>query len=238
MIPGDIPTPDIPGLVGELENQARALAEQRGLDPARVLGVVRRGIELIDRHGEGIPQTVLMLLRQATEQVSPERVLEVLEREDLLGIFSRLGLPAHLADENTPFHTVRELADLIGEFRAFLRRHEATLLEVGDPQADFARSRWLHRNLSRLYYLRVPASELRLGASSPKHTEFDIWQFREAVGERAHERDTGRLKLDRDDAVRLVKGRGKLLELKLGVLARLEESLRRGDHEELWSGCL
>jgi hypothetical protein len=234
----DTQAPHPPGPGGELEGQARALAEEHGLDPDRVLGVVRRGTDLIERHGDGMDQSILTLLREVMRSLPPQRVLETFEREDLVGLLKRHGYPAHLADADTPFYTTLELAGMVGEFHALLRQHQTILLEEGSSPVEFTRSRWLHRALSRLYYLRVPSAVTPPGDSEPGRPGFDIWQHRVALGERAHDRDTGRLKLDRDDATRLVKGRGKILDVKLGVLALLEDALRRGSHDGLWSGCL
>ncbi len=238
MVRGKNPTPGGAFSVGELENRARALAEELGLDPVRVLGVAHRGLELTDRHGEPFPHLVLAQLQVALGALGHERALEFFERENLVKLVAYAPYPAHLADPETPFWTHAEFAELIRQFRSFQRLHQAAIVAQGQAPTPFAGSPWLERRLSRLYYLNTASPETSDDVVSGFTQGLDIWRLRDSLGERGHDRDTGQLKLDKADATRLIGGRPRMFDLKLDILLRLEEALRRATHDRLIDDCL
>jgi hypothetical protein len=119
----------------------------------------------------------------------------------------------------------------------FLFENEAPIIETGLPRGEFIASPWLNRRLGKLYCLEAPAPS----AAGPEERKavgaFDIWETRKLTGRRRHDEQTRRLEIDPADAAQLVRGRPKLLELKQGVLRRLERALREGTGADLLDDC-
>jgi hypothetical protein len=229
---------DKAALIRELEAWGRRLAGHRGLDEARVLGVVHRGLELSTRHGEAISHSVLGQFQAALDVLPSDRAFQIFENDDLVGLVAMAPYASYFANPETPFYTFAEFAALLAQFRSFLREHAKAILDQGEAPVRFGEARWLDRRLSRLYYTRISTPAALKGAQRGEVEELDVWRVREELWERAHDKNTGALRLDPSDAARLVAGRTKMHELRLNVLTQLEKALRRENHEELWPDCL
>jgi hypothetical protein len=225
-------------LEAELMRDARAFAQNTGLDPTRVLNLLERAAALQDQRGRDLHFIVFDLVKAASRELPASKVLHVLEREDLLKLLVRLGLLETLASEQTPLYTLEELANVLKEFRGFLDENKESLLQTGYPGAAFSSSPWLDRYLGKLYYLEVRPPQTPQPGSRPSGREFDKWSFRQFTGRRLHDEKTGSLEIDPEDVARLVEGRPKLLKLKHDVLLRVEMALRDGSFEGAWKDCV
>ena len=228
---------DSEALTEELARRALSRWEPPGLDPARVLGILRRAAAHRSEHVRGFEHVIACRLREAVKAMGGERVLEVYEREDLVTLDRNLLLTRRLADPNLPLYSLPEFADLVAAFRGFLEENREPILATGRPRAPFTSSPWLNRRLAALYYLSIAGRGSSSPVGTPDIRHLDRWAFHEAIGERRHDRGTGMLRIDPEDAVRVAEGREKLLDLKLRILQRLEPALRKGNAEGVWEEC-
>jgi hypothetical protein len=224
------PTP----IESELVEEARSFAQSADLEPGRVLGLLERAAQLQDRHGREFHRTVLDALRGATKELPARYVLEVFEREELGPLMLRLSVPMDLASAETPLYTIEEMTDLLRAFRGFLVANEEALLESGYVEGGFTESPWLNRHLGKLYYLEAPAWLAPRPGDGRSVRDHNTWEMRDLAGQRDHDKQTRRLKLDSADAAQLVRGRARVHKIKLEVLSRLEKAMREGAVSGAW----
>ena len=228
----------IPSSDRELLREADDFADRNKLDRGRISALVIDSIKRREECGEVWPAILLDFIRELARSVGPEVALKAVEREDPVDIVRRAGPSGYLAHEDTPLYTFEELAHLMARFRGFLEENRTELIKTGYPRRVFAPSRWLHRYLGRLYYLRIRTAPNGATATRSDVDYSNIWLLQEATGARRHNPSTHKLAIDYRDAARLERGRAEFLNMKLEILERLERALCDRSVSGAWEDCL
>lgn len=149
-----------------IEIEADGIARAHRLDPTRVLRVFERtaqdyygnplpaaapGIDTLDRGLRFSPS-----LDHALAYLPAEVALGLFETEDLDQLRQRIAVTDFLAESETPFYTLGQLADLTEAFASYLEHNREHIVETGYPRSLFQESQWLDRNLTRLYTTKLP----------------------------------------------------------------------------------
>jgi hypothetical protein len=176
----------------------------------------------------------------------------LVENTDPAALESRVWATLYLVEKGRepglPLYSLDELAERLEGFARFQREERESLLSTGLPSRVFARSRWLASQASRLYPVRRTLHSLPCNPPLDPHGEpsFPTWAkvvpFADQPGvqrqpcgfEHASLIDG----LTAEDARRLEHLRPKLLDLKVSVLERLADALRKGTADELQKACL
>ena len=194
-------------------------------------------------------------LDDALRHLSIEEALAFLEQADLFDVAQRETLVSYvLAEPETPFYTLDELAVTTDKAVRYHERNRKYLLQYGHSLSDFGRCRFLWRLLSRLYYVRMPHKGYRTGARAlnpdllaalfppgnfpepgdsvsfwdedldPITNAYDEWEVIEDI--------------PLQDMARLEGAREKLYDLKLRTLRELARAARAHDADALWERVL
>lgn len=148
--------------------------------------------------------------------------------------------------ESEPFlYTYQELASLLEEFTAYLRKNKASLLETGYPSKVFEANHWLFSRLSTVYPVKTPYSM----AGTKNDSEETILLFTWHKGKTAKRNgsssnecsyiETPFIKnLSEREIFEVEEKRERVFQLKIEILKILHESLTAETADGLWDKCL
>ncbi len=226
--------------------KVREVAYELGLDADRLARLVRHAIEVEDE----LPGIVLSTLREVSRHQTPAAALEILERERIGHIHGRAVVLAHLASPRTPLYTRGELAELLKASIEHLKRNQADLILRGHPRTRFSRCPWLHVRLSWLYPVRSP-EKATWAENAAGESEYAYgWGEDEKVDvssdgrifirhyEHSYEDAPFHYGLSLVDAGHLEELRPRMFDLKVGILDRLANALRKDDGARVELSCL
>jgi len=189
----------------------------------------------------------------------PDTALRLIEKEPIDELLWRASLFNFLVDKRTPLLSLSELQDVTHSFVKYLEVNRVSLVRNGYPENYFPDSLWLNRNLSFLYYQKLPQSggtrllnerEISLHLLSPNDfvrlvlPKKDVVE-REDLGVTAKKAAIEMLKeaglvgqFSEEEITQLRNCREDLLEMKIAVLNTVERALERHDPDNLVLNCL
>jgi len=189
----------------------------------------------------------------------PDTALRLIEKEPIDELLWRASLFNFLVDKRTPLLSLSELQDVTHSFVEYLEVNRVSLVRNGYPENYFPDSLWLNRNLSFLYYQKLPQSggtrllnerEISLHLLSPNDfvrlvlPKKDVVE-REDLGVTAKKAAIEVLKeaglagqFSEEEITQLRNCREDLLEMKIAVLNTVERALERHDPDNLVLNCL
>lgn len=121
-------------------------------------------------------------LDKALAYLDPDKALSLFETADIDDLAYKVSYFDFLTNQETPFYTHEELAELIAQFITYLKANKSSLLAIGYPAKSFAKSPWLFRNLSRLYPVKIPFTVQGRDLSHQKIAEADGMAERDSEG--------------------------------------------------------
>jgi len=137
----------------EIDIEAEALARRHDIDCEHVRAIFYMLAE-VGWLAPNFPYNTA--LDEAIGHVGIEDALAIFEEENLANLAQKFQLVEYLSDLATPFHTLNEMAYLIGDFKKHLIFNQEHLILTGHPETTFGSSRWLDWHLNKLYYTKLP----------------------------------------------------------------------------------
>ncbi|MEQ8667530.1 MAG: hypothetical protein RIC12_00060 [Pirellulales bacterium] len=165
---------------------------------------------------------------------------ELLERRCLASCY----LAGRYSEDGVPLYSPAELADLLKQLCIFITEQRENLVSTGLPSQRFIHSAWLERRLARVYPTKLPQNRFPHGAAIEiDGQDSDYSWVRERIapdGQHKYEMCSYEEAdfvsgLSKEDAIRLVELRPKIIEIKIKTLQEVEKGLRIGDVNSLWT---
>jgi len=95
-------------------------------------------------------------LKEALLFLPQHKALNLFENTDLEELQRKNITIKYWFNQDTPFYTYREIAEVIKKFIQYLNSNKAFLNNIGYPAKSFSYSQWFFLRLSRLYPIKIP----------------------------------------------------------------------------------
>jgi len=102
-------------------------------------------------------------LFEALNYLPQESALSLFEKGDIDELAIKESLIRYWRDPWAPYYSLIELKELCSEFIEYLKASKSSLISLGYPKTDFAKSKWLFHYLSLLNPVKIPHSTNKYG---------------------------------------------------------------------------